>query len=98
MVIVKRLFALCERQLLRRGGGFLLGLSDHVFGDEFGLETDDSVGIGDDGLRVVLRDVAGAAGFSCDDEGAFAGGGPVGGAFGGDTAIGDEAFGVGDLM
>lgn len=54
-----------------RGGGFLLGRRDHMFGDEFGLEADDGVGVGDDGLRVVLRFVAGPARFSVDDESSF---------------------------
>jgi hypothetical protein len=61
-----------QGQLVRRGGGFLLGLRDHVLGDEFGLETDDGVRIGDDGLCVVLCFVAGASWLSGNDERAFA--------------------------
>lgn len=68
-----------------------------MLGDEFGLEADDGVWIGDDGLGVVLGFVVGASGVAGDDEGSFSGAGPVGGAFGGDAAIGDEAFGVADL-
>ena len=88
-----------ERKLFCRGCGcLLLRLSGHVFGDELGLEADDGVGVGDDGLGVVLGDVTGASGFAVDDEGAFAGCGPVGRAFGGNATVGDESLGVGDLV
>ena len=89
---------LFERKLLRRARRLLLRLRNHVFGDELRLETDDSVRVGDDGLGVVLGLVASAARLSVDDESSFAGSGPVGRALGRHTAVGDEPFGMADLM
>jgi hypothetical protein len=39
--------------------------------NQFGLEADDGIAIGDNGLSIVLRFVACASGLSGNDEGAF---------------------------
>ena len=70
--------SLCDWDILGRSRfaryrSFRRRLRGHVFRDQFGLEADDGVAVGDDGLGVVLCLVAGAARRSGDDEGAFAG-------------------------
>src|ERR1035438_9573195 len=85
-----------------RGGGYRRGLAlgvaglllrGHVFGDQLGLKTADGVGVGKNGLRVVLRLVAGAARLPGLDESAFARRRPVGGAFATHSTVGHKAFG-----
>lgn len=75
-----------------------LGLRGHVLGDEFGGEAADGVGVHDDGLGIVLGLIAGPAGLAGNDEDAFAAGGPVGGAFAGDFAVGDKTLRVAYLI
>ncbi len=69
-----------------------------MLGDQFRGKAADRVGVHNDGLGIVLRLVASAAGLTGDNKDAFAGGGPVGRTLAGDLAIGDETLGVADLV
>jgi len=75
------LLFLGDRQLLLlthlRRDLILLVLRRHVLGDQLGLEAAQRIGVGEDGLGVVLRLVARPAGVSRDDEGALAGCRPI---------------------
>ena len=86
---------------LSRGVDFGLAdlrLRSHVLGYEFGGEAADGVRVHDDGLGIVLGLIACTAGLAGDDEDAFAAGGPVGGPFAGDLAVGDKTFRMADLV
>lgn len=73
-------------------------MRSQVLSDQLGLESRNGIGTGEYRLCIVLRLVTGATGLALDYESALAAVTPVGRALAADDAVGDEPFGMADLV